>query len=1117
MKANRILMINKFLYPNGGSENYIIKLGAYLKSQHHEVQYFGMDHPDRCLGNAVNAYTTGMDFHGGSKLSKLAYPIKTIYNAEARKKLCLVLNDFKPDVCHINNFNYQLTPAILLEIVKWRKVSGRKCQILMTAHDYQLVCPNHMLYNPNTQENCEKCFGNRFFNCLKGKCIHGSALKSLIGTAEAMFWNLRGTYKYIDTIICCSKFLKQKMDQNPLFAKKTVVLHNFIDRAEWKDQEKKDYVLYFGRYSKEKGIEKLIQACQELPDIPFVFAGTGPLEQQLQGIKNIKNVGFQTGEALERLVREARFSLCPSACYENCPFSVMESQIYGTPVLGADAGGIPELIAVGKTGELFTSGNQAELKAKIVKLWTHRELTGVYAKNCKDITFPTLKDYYQKLIHLYTEQRQKVKKGQKKLNGTVIVTYRCNAKCNMCSRYKVPSKAEEEITVDMIRRLPKMYFTNITGGEPFIREDLKEIVRELYKKSDRIVISTNGFFTDRIEDLCREFPQIGIRISIEGRKETNDEIRGLPNGYERGYETLRKLVQMGMKDVGFGMTVQDRNARDLVPLYKISKEMRMEFATASLHNSFYFVESGNIIHDRPLVAENFEHLINELLLDRSPKKWFRAYFNHGLINYIYGEKRLLPCNMSFDTFFVDPYGDVMPCNGTKDKEVMGNLNRQSWDALWNSRQADEVRKKVRECGRNCWMIGSVSPAMHKYIWVPVWWIITHKLKFWTKKKYSMYENKIVRDYRDGRVTKEELDGRSTCDITTGVQDGLLRFSVILPVYNVEAYLNRCIKSIVNQTYSNLELILVDDGAKDNCPQICDEWQKKDARIKVIHKKNEGLGEARNSGLKLAKGDYICFFDSDDYVRKTLLEDAYQAILEQRPDLVEFGYYRVNESGSVYKKHVPDLPQTWYEGSAVMDQFLPEFICANYRTGKASNLMMSAWCGIFKAKVLKESEFSFVSERELISEDIYSIMRLMPQVKSVCILKEAYYYYCQNKKSLSNTYLPERFERIIFFQECLERLCGDECYSDEVRERIYKPFLDHLIACIKMEVQCKKARGSKKTHQRIKEILSHEMVQKALHMIPDVCISKPRKLLHNCMRSQNAWGVIALVWMKNHER
>ena len=318
-----------------------------------------------------------------------------------------------------------------------------------------------------------------------------------------------------------------------------------------------------------------------------------------------------------------------------------------------------------------------------------------------------------------------------------------------------------------------MYFTNITGGEPFIRTDLKDIVRELYKKSDRIVISTNGFFTDRIVDLCKEFPDIGIRISIEGLEQTNNEIRGLQDGFNKGYATLKTLRKMGMKDVGFGMTVQDKNAPDLVPLYELSNEMGMEFATASLHNSFYFVEAKNIIHDRPMVAENFEKLVNELLKSNSPKKWFRAYFNHGLINYIYGQKRLLPCDMSFDTFFIDPYGDVMPCNGTKDKEVMGNLNTQSWEELWSSPEAEAVRKKVRCCDRNCWMIGSVSPAMHKYIWVPAAWVIWHKCKaLFMKKPYSMYENKIVRDYRDGKVTKEQLDRCSTCDQNAKVNDGL---------------------------------------------------------------------------------------------------------------------------------------------------------------------------------------------------------------------------------------------------------------------------------------------------------------------------------------------------------
>lgn len=396
----KILMINKFLHPNGGSETYIFKLGAYLQSMGHEVQYFGMEHEGRCVGNRVNAYTSDMDFHGGSKLSKLTYPLKTIYSSEARKKLRLVLEDFQPEVCHLNNFNYQLTPSTLLEIAKWKK-EGHPCRVIFTAHDYQLVCPNHMCNNPNTGENCEKCLGGHFGNCTKGKCIHGSLAKSAVGTLEAMLWNGCGVYKNIDVMICCSEFLKTKMDCNPLFAGKTLALHNFVDKVERKETEKQDYVLYFGRFSREKGIDTLLKVCKALPDIPFVFAGTGPLEGEIAGVPNIKNVGFQRGQALENLIRQARFSVYPSQWYENCPFSVMESQLYGTPVLGADIGGIPELIEVGKTGELFESGNAAQLEKKIRTLWEDRELTDRYSENCAHLRFDDVAAYTEKLLKLY--------------------------------------------------------------------------------------------------------------------------------------------------------------------------------------------------------------------------------------------------------------------------------------------------------------------------------------------------------------------------------------------------------------------------------------------------------------------------------------------------------------------------------------------------------------------------------------------------------------------------------------------------------------------------------------------------------------------------------------------
>jgi glycosyltransferase involved in cell wall biosynthesis len=321
------------------------------------------------------------------------------------------LDDFKPDVCHLNNFNYQLTPSIILEIVKWRKNEGRECRIVYTAHDHQLVCPNHLMNNPVTHENCEKCLGGHFSHCFKDKCIHGSRAKSLIGMLEAFYWNRRGTYRYIDKIICCSQFLKDKMDTNPVLAGKTVALHNFIEKVQGNVEKpaesaasenvmgagRQDYVLYFGRFSQEKGVGTLIEAAKRLPEIQFVCAGSGEYEQQIEAVPNMKNVGFISGEMLDALIRGARFSLCPSECYENCPFSVMESQERGTPVVGARIGGIPELVDDGVNGLLFESGNVDSLVAAIEKLWNDETLCGKFEQACLGLSRDDVGEYVEKL------------------------------------------------------------------------------------------------------------------------------------------------------------------------------------------------------------------------------------------------------------------------------------------------------------------------------------------------------------------------------------------------------------------------------------------------------------------------------------------------------------------------------------------------------------------------------------------------------------------------------------------------------------------------------------------------------------------------------------------------
>lgn len=398
----KVLIVNKFLHPNGGSETYIFRIGEMLSGMGHQVEYFGMVHEKRCVGNRKESYTSNMDFHTG-KLGKLLYPFKIIYSLEARQKIRAVLEDMQPDVVHINNFNFQLTPSILYEIRSYEKKLKRKIKIVYTAHDSQLVCPNHLMQQYLTGETCTKCIGGDSMHCAKNKCIHGSFVKSLLGTIENKLYKWLKAYNMIDTIICPSEFLKDKLDKDAVLQKKTVVLHNFVDKTQIAGgKAEKKYALYFGRFSKEKGIETLLKVVKRLPEIDFVFIGNGPLNEQVNEYKNIQNLGFQTGKNLYEKIAGAAFSIFPSECFENCPFSVMESIIYGTPVIGADIGGVKELLQHQKNGELFESGNEEQLYEQIKKFWNENELLQKYALGCNDHGFDSTKEYCEKLLQLYS-------------------------------------------------------------------------------------------------------------------------------------------------------------------------------------------------------------------------------------------------------------------------------------------------------------------------------------------------------------------------------------------------------------------------------------------------------------------------------------------------------------------------------------------------------------------------------------------------------------------------------------------------------------------------------------------------------------------------------------------
>ena len=294
---------------------------------------------------------------------------------------------------------------------------------------------------------------------------------------------------------------------------------------------------------------------------------------------------------------------------------------------------------------------------------------------------------------------------------SVILTYRCDSRCSMCHIWKNPTHPDGEVSIETLRKLPGGFdHLNITGGEPTLRADLPAIVDVLYPKTHKLEISTNGLHGERLEPLVIKYPDIKIRISVEGFEATNNKIRGEENGFSKKIQAMERLIELGGRDLGLATTFQDENIDEVVGLYGLTEKLNIEFATSALHNGFQFHKNDNFIYDRLAVARKVEHLIVEMLRSRSLKTWFRAYLNLGLIAKILGHDRLIACTAGTDFIFVDPWSDVYACNVRPDL-LVGNLQRESWTDIFHGAKADEVRAQVAACTQNCWMVASAKTAM----------------------------------------------------------------------------------------------------------------------------------------------------------------------------------------------------------------------------------------------------------------------------------------------------------------------------------------------------------------------------------------------------------------------
>lgn len=268
-----------------------------------------------------------------------------------------------------------------------------------------------------------------------------------------------------------------------------------------------------------------------------------------------------------------------------------------------------------------------------------------------------------------------------------------------------------------------------------------------------------------------------------------------------------------------------------------------------------------------------------------------------------------------------------------------------------------------------------------------------------------------------------------------------KVSVIVPIYNVEPYIERCMQSLFNQTLKDIEIILVDDESPDNCPAMCERYALMDKRVKVIHKKNGGLGLARNSGLEIASGEFVAFMDSDDFADTSMYERLYMTAVKEKADTVFCGFYFYrNDTVGSATSEVGSV--CIFEGKDIKDKVLLNMIANEPQSKKDRSLFMSVWHSIYSLKIIKENNLRFCSERKIISEDIVFQMDYLTKSKRTVYIPDCLYYYCFNQTSLSRIFRKDRNFKILQMYEALMQKAEFMRWNVQEKQRIMRLFIGY---------------------------------------------------------------------------